>query len=249
MRIAAAKLHCTATVKRGVFAVIYPCARPRKSFRVHDIMKRATLLLAMLAFCNTTLRAAPECPVSITTPKPPENIVDWYDKYVKPSRTLAGIPESPAPTRGEIEAFVAGVKGFHNRIITDSLYFEPLVQQIAAAHADHGDFKALTSKSAQKIYRPGSGPDIDFSAVCIDTRRDRFPDDSYGITLFGVDFDNCRHITVRGLVFTSTTINGAANGECRADHTFYRMLIVPVFAGTNTVSFICNKDVGGCARR
>jgi hypothetical protein len=208
---------------------------------------RVTLVSAMLAICSSPLFAAPECPASITATKPPENIVDWYDKYVKPSRSLAGIPETPA--RSEIEAFVASVKTFHNRIITDSLYFEPLVEQIAAAHADHGDFKDLTSRAAQKIYRSGSGQDIDFSAVCIDTRRNRFPDDSYGITLFGVDFDNCQHITVRGLVFTSTLINGALNGACRPDHTFYRMLIVPVFAGTNTVTFVCNKDVGGCARR
>ena len=39
------------------------------------------------------------------------------------------------------------------------------------------------------------------------------------------------------------------NGECHPDYNFFRMIFVPVLAGTNTVTFVCGKDTGGCLRR
>jgi hypothetical protein len=237
----------------------YPSLRSRRrkwSIRpdCHHILKadmliRAILLLVILILGNSPLLAAPECPASITPPKAPDQIVDWYDKYIGPSRALTGLPEIPRPTRSVVEALIEKTAAFHRRGVSDPLFFESLVQQIAASYANDGDFKGLTSAAAQKIYRAGSGSDLDFSALCIDTRRSRFPEDTFAITLFGVNFDNCQHVTGRGLIFTSTMINGSANGECRPDHNFFRMLIVPVFAGTNTVTFVCSKDVGGCAGR
>ena len=38
-------------------------------------------------------------------------------------------------------------------------------------------------------------------------------------------------------------------GACRPDYPFFRMLFVPVLAGTNTITFLCSKDTGGCAGR
>jgi hypothetical protein len=209
----------------------------------------ARTLFALFLLASAPALAAPECPLSVVPATAPADVVDWYDKYVAHSRTLAGVPDTPRPTRSQVEEFIEGVRTFHRRAVADSLLFEPLVQQIAAHHANAGDFLGLNARAAAKIYRAGSGPGLDFSALCIDTRRGRFPDDQYTITLFGVNFDNCRHVTVRGLVFTNTLINGNPNGECRPDHTFYRMLVVPVFAGTNHITFVCNKDVGGCAGR
>ena len=172
---------------------------------------RATLLLATLVFANPAALAAPECPRSIIPPKAPQNVVDWYDKYVAPSRTLAGTPENPRPTKSQVEAFIDSIKAFHRRAVSDSLFFEPLVQQIMAKYSDAGDFRDLSSVTAKKIYRPGSGPDLDFSAMCIDILRSRFPEDTFAITLSGVSIDNCQHVTVRGLVFTNTLVNGAMN--------------------------------------
>ena len=210
---------------------------------------RALFLLAAIVLGDMTSALAQECPTAINPPKAPENIVDWYDQYIAPSRTLAGVPENPHPSRAAIESLVEKMAGFHRRGVSDPLFFEPLVQQIAASFADHGDFKGLNSVAAQKIYRAGAGSDLDFSALCIDTRRTRFPEDTFAITLFGVSLDNCQHLAGRGLVFTGTMINGNANGECRNDRNFFRMLIVPVPAGTNTITFVCSKDVGGCAGR
>ena len=194
------------------------------------------------------MNATAECPVPVYAPQAAEQITDWYAKYVAPLRALTGIPESTPPGKEMIEALVDRMTGFHRRGVSDPLFFEPLVQKIAASYARAGDFKGLTSAVAEKLYRSGAGTDLDFSALCIDTRRDRFPDDTFAITLFGVNYDNCQHVFTHGLVFTGALVNGNANGECRPDYAFYRMIFIPVSAGTNSVTFICIKDAGGCLR-
>lgn len=213
------------------------------------MLTRALFLLATLVLASAPLFAAPECPASIRPPKPPNQIVAWHDQYLLASRTLAGVPDAASRTKEQVEGLVESMDGFHRRVVSDPLIFESLVRQIGAKYAGDGDFKGLTSRSAEKIYQPGSGPDLDFSAMCIDTRRTAFPDDTFAITLFGVDQQNCSHVNLRGLVFTSTLVNGVANGECRPNQIYYRMLIVPVAAGTNTITFVCNKAAGGCSRR
>jgi hypothetical protein len=210
---------------------------------------RAIFLLTVLVLGNSRLLAAPECPVSAIPPKAPSQVVDWYDQFILPSRTLAGAPEAARPTKDQIEALVEKIDGFHRRGVTNPLMFEALVQQISAKYVNDGDFRGLTSPVAEKIYKPGSGPELDFSAMCIDTRRASFPDDTFAITLFGVNQHNCSRFSLRGLVFTSTLTNGAASSECRPDYIFYRMLIVPVNAGTNTITMVCSKAAGGCLRR
>jgi hypothetical protein len=85
--------------------------------------------------------------------------------------------------------------------------------------------------------------------MCIDTRTTATPDDTVAVTLFGMSRDDCQHVGLRGLVFTGALVNGSINGECRPDHVYYRRLIIPVNAGTNAITFLCRKDVGGCMRQ
>jgi hypothetical protein len=211
---------------------------------------RAIFLGALLALGNSVLLAAPECPVAAYAPKTTSQITDWYDKYISPSRAAGGLPATPRPAKDQLEALVETLDAIHLRSISDPLMFEPLVQQIAAHYANDGDFKGLNSASAEKIYKSGSGPNLDFSALCIDTRRSRFPDDTFAISLFGVNNSNCRRATgLRGLVFTETLVNGAAKAECHPDDIYYRSWIIPVAAGTNVITFVCNKDANGCTRR
>jgi hypothetical protein len=54
---------------------------------------------------------------------------------------------------------------------------------------------------------------------------------------------------MRGIVFTSALINGSANGQCKPDQFFRKMVLWPLMAGTNEVTFVCGRDVGGCARQ
>jgi hypothetical protein len=211
------------------------------------MLNRAMIFLILLTCANNIALAAAECPAAITLPKPPENVVDWYDKFVAPWKIVAGAADATRPTRSVVEAYVERTADFHRRSIGEPLFFESLVRQIAASYVNEGDFMGLNSLSAQKIYRASTASDLDFSIMCIDTRRSRFPEDTFGITLFGVNLDNCQHAAVRGIVFSTTLINGAPNGACRADYDFYRMIVVPVRAGTNTITFVCRKDAGGCA--
>jgi hypothetical protein len=217
--------------------------------RKATMLIRAIFLLALLVLGNSWLFAAPECPVSVIPSKAPIQIVDWYDQFILPLRTLAGAPDATRPSKEQVEGMVEKMDGFHRRGVTNPLMFEALVQQISAKYVNDGDFRGLASPVAEKIYKPGSGPELDFSAMCTDTRRTTFPDDTFAITLFGVNQHNCSRYSLRGLVFTSTLTNGAVNGECRPDYIFYRMLIVPVNAGTNTITLVCSKAAGGCLRR
>jgi hypothetical protein len=100
----------------------------------------------------------------------------------------------------------------------------------------------------EKLYKPDSGQRLDFSLFCISPRTLRTPNDAFTVTLFGVIVDDCQHIGLRGLVFTSALVNGSANGQCKPDLRFTKMYIWPLPAGTNEVTFICGKDTGGCAR-
>lgn len=214
-----------------------------------SMFQRTIFLIVFLFTGNAALYAAPECPVSVNLPKPPADVVDWYDKFIAPARALTGAADTARPNRYQIETFIDGIREFHRRALTDILIFEPLVQQIATSHANSGDFLGLNSRAAEKIYRAGSGPSLDFSSMCIDTRREKFPDDTFAITLFGVNTENCQRVTGRGLVFTNTLVNGSPNGECRPDYVTFRLLVIPVVAGTNSITFVCNKDVNGCAGR
>ena len=193
--------------------------------------------------------AAPDCPVPPYSARAAGQLTDWYDSYLKPFRTLAGVDEASRPSAEQIGALLEKQLGFNRRGLRDPLYFEALTQAIAQHYARAPDFKGIDLQTARKIYRPGSGPDVDFSMICIDARTVAAPADAFGITLFGVILDECERIGLRGLVFTDTLVNGAANGQCRPDHVYYKMLVVPINAGTNTVTFLCRKDTTGCFRQ
>jgi len=211
---------------------------------------RAILLAALLALGNFAVLAAPACPVPAYAPKTTSQITDWYDKYIGPSRAVGGFPASPRPAKAQVEALVKALDAIHLSNITDPLIFEPLVQQIAEHYAKDGDFRGLNSAGAEKIYKAEAGSRLDFSALCIDVRRSRYPEDTFAISLFGVNFNNCQRASnTRGLVFTETLVNGAAKAECHPDDTYFRSLFIPVNAGTNVITFVCGKDIGGCARR
>lgn len=208
---------------------------------------RTILALALLAAAHIPAAAAAGCPAPVYTQKSPDQITDWYERYISPFRAYAGMADNPRPTKEQIEARVGTMEEVNHRTLADSLLFEALVQQIAAHYARSPDFKGLDSKVAEKIYRPG--PSLDFTALCIDTRSLSSPDDTFAITLFGVANSDCERMGLRGLVFTNTLINGAVEGQCRPDDVYYRKLIIPVAVGTNTVTFLCSKDSYGCYGR
>jgi hypothetical protein len=217
---------------------------------VRPVLIRAIFLAALLCLGNSVALAAPDCPIAAYAPKATPQITDWYEKYISPSRAIGGLPAGPRLTRAQVEALVELLDAIHLHNISDPLAFEPLVQQIAAHYAKDGDFKGLNSASAEKIYKPETGSKLDFSTLCIDVRRSRFPDDTFAISLFGVNNYNCQRVAgMRGLVFTDTLVNGAAKAECRPNDTYFRSLIIPVSAGTNVITFVCSKDANGCARR
>lgn len=208
---------------------------------------RTSLALALLFAAHIPAPAVAGCPAPVYTQKSPDEITDWYERYISPFRAYAGMADNPRLTKEQIEARAGTMEEVNHRILADSLQFEALVQQIAAHYARSPDFKGLDSKVAGKIYRPGAR--LDFAALCIDTRSLSSPDDTFAITLFGVTNRDCQHTGLRGLVFTNTLINGAVEGQCRPDDVYYRSLIIPVTVGTNTVTFLCSKESYGCYRR
>ena len=211
---------------------------------------RVIFLAALLALGNPVALAAPECPVPAFAPKTGDQITDWYEKYIAAPRVAGGLPSNPPPAKADVETLVDNLEAFHRSSISDTLMFERLVQLISAHNANDGDYKGLNTASAEKLYKSGSGPALDFSTLCIDTRRGKYPDDTFTISLLGVTQYNCRHATsLRGLVFSETLINGATKAECRPDHVYYKKLIILVIAGTNVVTFVCRKDANGCSRR
>ncbi|HEV2007658.1 MAG TPA: hypothetical protein VGQ88_02925 [Burkholderiales bacterium] len=204
--------------------------------------------MALSLFGNSFAFAAPDCPVPAYAPRGNDQITDWYDKYIRPPRVFAGLPDSPRPTEEQIETLVEKLEAFHHRSIGDPLFFEPLVQQISLHFGAMPSFKGFSSTAAEKLYKSGAGSALDFSALCIDTRSVSFSDDTFAISLFGVNNYDCRHASLRGLVFTDSLINGAANAPCHADHIYYKNLIFRIAAGTNVVTFVCRKDSYGCLR-
>jgi hypothetical protein len=219
----------------------------RENYKVVMHLRSASFLAALLLW-NSPLPAASNCPVPAYAAKSSVQMVEWYERYVNPFKAVAGKTDGPRLTSDQIEALKDGMDAFHHSIVGDPLLLEALVQQIAVNHARSQNFKGLDSVAAEKIYKPGSGPNLDFSAMCIDTRSTRFPDDSFAITLFGVNNDNCKHAGLRGLVFSETLINGGMNGACRPDHVAYKNLIFPVNFGTNAITFLCIKATNGCLR-
>ena len=212
-------------------------------------MMRAATLIAYACLANGPLRAATECPVPAFAAKPGDQITDWHEKYILPAMIVAGLPGVKSASKEQAEALVDKLQAFHQASFGDPLFFEPLAQKISIHYGKVGDFKGLNTSTAEKINKAGAGTSVDFSALCIDTRRIRFPDDTFAITMFGVNNDNCRHASLRGIVFTSILINGATNGECRPDHAYTKRFIFPVSAGTNNITFLCEKDANGCTRR
>lgn len=215
------------------------------------VIRSGISLVATLCIGIPLVHAAPSCPVPFPAPGSTDQIKDWYESYLKPFRMLAGTPEaSPAPVMLEqAEALIERLDAYNRRAVREPLFFEPLVQQITLHYARSPDVKGLDTLAARKIHKPGSGPALDFSMMCIDTRTIRLPEDTFAITLFGVNNSDCQHVGLRGLVFTDTLVNGAASAECRPDHVYYKQLIFPIRAGTNTVTFVCRKDNNGCYRQ
>jgi hypothetical protein len=212
-----------------------------------EFMMRIRILIqaALLSLIAHAVCAAADCAPPANAAQGNDTLTDWYAKYIAP---LRGLPDATPPSRAEIESLIEKFEPYHRRGVSDPLFFESLVQQITASFTNTGDFKGLTTAAAEKLYRGNSGTSLDFSMLCIDVRRGRFADDTFAITLFGVSHNNCQHASLRGLVFSSTLVNGSSNGACRPDHS-YRRLLVPVVAGTNSITFVCNKDALGCAGR
>jgi len=210
---------------------------------------RALVAAATFLLLIPLVHAAPDCPIPAYAPRATGQIKDWYDTHLKPFRVLAGIQEGPALTLEQIDALIEKQDAYNRRSSRDPLFFEALVQQVAQHYARRPDFKGLDSQTARQIYRPASGPELDFSMLCIETRTTGSRDDAFAITLFGVNNEDCQRIGLRGLVFSDTLVNGAASGQCRPDHVYYKMLIIPINAGTNTVTYLCRKDSNGCLRQ
>ena len=210
---------------------------------------RALFLVATCFWVASASFAAPDCPVPAYAPRSSDKILDWYDAFLRPFRVVAGVRDSPSLSAAQISVQIDKLVTYHRNSLRNSIFFEALTQQIAVEYARSLDFKGLDTQRASKIYQRGSGPDLDFSVMCIDTRTGRSPDDTFAVTLFGMISNDCQHVGLRGLVFSDTLINGATNGECRPDHIYYHRIIFPVMAGTNAVTFLCRKDVGGCLRQ
>ncbi len=209
------------------------------------MLDRTLLVAACLAAMLAALPATAACPVPVYGPQGTDEITDWYAKYMLP---LAKSPNAARPGKSEIGELISKANALHRRSISDPLYFEPLVQKISAQYANDGDFRGLNTEVAEKLVGANSADGLDFSTLCIDTRRDRFPDDTFAVTLTGVNSDNCQHAVTRGLVFSNTLVNGSATGECRPDHIYRQSFFSAVSAGTNTITFVCNKTAGGCMR-
>jgi hypothetical protein len=211
-------------------------------------LMRALFVALACACWHAPLHAAPACaPVPAAEhKKSAEPIVDWYENFARPYR----IPSAAAPlAKSQVEAYIDEAAPVHRRAVLDPLFFESLVQQIASGYARMSDFRGIDSAAAEKIYKSGIGEKVDFSLLCISAKTVRTPDDAFGITLFGVVYDDCQHIGLRGLVFTATLVNGSANGRCLPDQKYAKMFIVPVHAGVNEITFVCGKDRSGCARQ
>jgi hypothetical protein len=209
------------------------------------------ILLAVVALSgwSSVLQAAPDCTPSTVPAKSAEPLVDWYDTYIRPYRTMPGNSGELRLNKTQVEGFIEEMKPFHRSAVLDPLFFEALAQQISASYARAASFKGINTAAAEKIYKSGTGQALEFSLLCINARTVRAPDDAFGITLFGVPADDCQHVGLRGLVFTDTLVNGRTGGQCRPDQVFYKLFSLPLPAGTNDITFVCRKEAGGCARQ
>lgn len=199
--------------------------------------------VAFLLWCPAVY-AAPDC-APASPRKAGEQIVDWYDVYVKPYLMP---PVAEKPDKAKVEALVSEMSSMHRPAVLDPLYFEPLVRQLSGRYATARNFGGIDASVAEKAYAGNTETRYEFSLLCIAPKSVQSPDDAYTITLFGVTLDDCQHVGLRGLVFTETWVNGSGNGQCRPNQIYFRMLIVPVVAGTNSITFLCRKDTAGCAR-
>ena len=213
------------------------------------MLLRILFATVALAGWTSAVHAGPECAPSAAQAKSAEPVVDWYDNYVRPYRMLAGNVDVARIGKSQVEAFIGEIAPFHRSAVLDPFFFEALAQRISASYTSLAGFKGIDAAAVEKIYKSGSGQQFDFSLMCITARSVRAPDDAFAITLFAVPFDDCRHVGLRGLVFTDTLVNGSSSGQCRPDQQFFRMLAVPLQAGTNEVTFVCRKAPGGCVRQ
>jgi hypothetical protein len=210
---------------------------------------RLVLAAALFAGLSAALHAAPDCTRPAEQRKSDEPIVDWYDNYIRPFRTLpAGIADARL-AKGQVEAFIGEIKPFHRAAVLDPLYFETFAQLISEGYQRSTGFKGIDADAAAKIYNAATRQQLDFSLLCINARTVRAPDDAFAITLFGVPIDDCQHIGLRGLVFTETLVNGSTSGKCRPDQSYFKMFALPIAAGTNEITFVCQKAPGGCVRQ
>jgi len=168
---------------------------------------------------------------------------------VKPFMVMAGLPESHTLTPEAIEGLIRRQNAYNQVSLRDPLYFEPLVRSMTRHYAKASDFNGLDLETAAKVHRAESGEALDFSLLCIDTRTTAARDDAFAVTVFGVNEAECNRIGLRGLVFTDILVNGVASGRCRSDHVYYRMLVLKIEAGINTVTLVCRKESNACVRQ
>ena len=207
---------------------------------------RLLLLIVSLLCCQAAFSAT--CERGNPGAKSDEPIVDWYDNFIRPYRYLPPAEANRKPTRTEVEDFIDVLGSFNRGMSLDQFALEPLVRQILESYARAPNFSGIDNATVEKLYRTDGGQKIDFSLFCISPRTLRTPNDAFSVTLFGVIVDDCQHVGMRGLVFSSALINGSPNGQCRPDLFFRKKVLWPILAGTNEITFLCGKDIGGCAR-
>lgn len=206
------------------------------------------LVAAALGLWHGSVLAAPACANPVGGTKSTEPIVDWYDNYIRPNRHLPADKVAQRLTKLQVEAFIEELGTFNRRASLDQMELEGLAGQVIRNYARAPDFKGIDTAAVERIYKADGGQRLDFSLFCISPKTLHTPDDAFSVTLYGVVVDDCQHIGIRGLVFTSALVNGSPSGQCKPDLFFTKMYIWPMPAGTNEVTFICGKDIGGCAR-
>jgi hypothetical protein len=206
------------------------------------------LLTAAVLCVSCVALAASDCAGPSTARNASDQIVDWYDNFVRPFHPAPADAPVTKPTREQVQAYIDEVAPFHNRAVLDPVFFEPLVEQVLASYRNASGFRGIDAATLQKIYKRGGGPPIDFSMLCVSPRTVKTTDDAFGLTLFGVNYADCQHIGLRGLVFTDILVNGSSGGTCRPDHMYYRSVFIPVPAGINDITFVCRRDQTGCTR-
>src|SRR5258708_33246146 len=130
------------------------------------MLRRAIFLTALLPLGNSLACAAPDCPIPAYAPRGSDPITDWYDKYIKPARAYAGLPDSARPTEEQIQTLIEQLEAFHHRSIGHPLFFEPLVQQILHHFEGMQSFKGLSSAAAEKLCKSVSASSLYFSMFC-----------------------------------------------------------------------------------